>query len=211
MDPPNMAIYEILGGADKITTGYRYRSHTEEAMIKTRLLLMILALALSPLAAALELKTSAYAPLHEKVEEGETRLSPYFSIMLSGGIFRPRLLETFHHENGKKVQIGLVKFSKYAPRQNGYALSADGKTLLYFHQDLPRDDVVNKRGGLYEFQHDRGDSLLHKDANNSEYLLDKLPSNTIVFAKLIKEANSFRVKGEVYIRDTEGNERRIRP
>lgn len=180
-------------------------------MIKTRLLLMIFSLTLAPVGQALELKESAYAPLHEKVEEGETQLSPYFSIKLSGGIFRPRLLETFHHENGKKVQIGLVKFSKYAPRQNGYAISADGKTLLYFHMDLPIDEVVNKRGGLYEFRHGRGDRQLHKDANNSEYLQNKLPTNTLVFALHKKEANSFRVKGEVYIRDTEGREKRLRP
>lgn len=180
-------------------------------MIKTRLLLMIFSLAVAPLIQALELKESAYAPLHEEVKEGETRLSPYFSIKLSGGIFRPRLLETFHHENGKKVQIGLVKFSEFAPRQNGYAISADGKTLLYFHQDLPLDDVVNKRGGLYEFQEGRGDRQLHKDANNSEYLQNKLPTNTIVFAIQRKEANSFRIKGEVYIRDTEGREKRLRP
>jgi hypothetical protein len=180
-------------------------------MTKTRLLLLIFALALAPAAQALELKESAYAPLHENVEEGETQLSPYFSIKLSGGIFRPRLLETFHHENGERVQIGLVKFSRYAPRQNGYALSSDGKTLLYFHQDLPIDDVVNKRGGLYEFQHGRGDKQLHKDASNSEYLQNKLPANTIVFAIRKKEANSFRVKGEVYIRDTEGRERRLGP
>lgn len=93
-------------------------------MIKTRLLLLMLTLALAPATQALEIKESAFAPLHEKVEEGETQLSQCFSIKLSGGIFRPRLLETFHHENGKKVQIGLVKFSKYAPRQNGYGISA---------------------------------------------------------------------------------------
>lgn len=180
-------------------------------MLNTRLYLILLCLALSPLAHALELKESVYAPLHEKVEEGETQLSPYFSIKLSGGIFRPRLLETFHHEGGKKVQLGLVKFSKYAPRQNGYAISKDGKTLLYFHQDLPMDDVVNKRGGLYEFQQGRGDKQLHKDANNSEYLQNKLPPNTVVFAIRKKEANSFRVKSEIYIRDTEGNEKRLFP
>jgi hypothetical protein len=180
-------------------------------MTKTRLLLMIFALALAPVVQALELKKSVYAPLHEKVMEGETRLSPYFSIKLSGGIFRPRLLETFYHGDGEKIQIGLVKFSRYATRQNGYALSRDGKTLLYFHQDLPIDDVVNKRGGLYEFRHGHGDKQLHKDASNSEYLQNKLPANTIVFAKRKKEANSFRVKGEVFIRDTEGREKRLGP
>lgn len=179
-------------------------------MIKTRLLLLTLVLVLAPAAQALELKESAFAPLHEVVEEGETQLSPYFSIKLSGGIFRPRLLETFHHENGKKVQIGLVKFSKFAPRQNGYGLSADGRTLLYFHQDLPIDDVVNKRGGLYEFVHGRGDKQLHKDANNNEYLQNKLPSNTVVFSKYLKEAASFRVKSEIFIRDTDGHEKRLR-
>lgn len=179
--------------------------------MKSRLLLVIFSLILTTTTAALELDKSVYAPLHEKVEEGETQLSPYFSIKLSGGIFRPRLLETFHHENGKKIQIGLVKFSKYAPRQNGYAISADGKTLLYFHQDLPMDDVVNKRGGLYEFVQGRGDQLIHKDANNSEYLQNKLPTNTLVFAIHKKEANSFRIKGSVHIRDTDGNEKRLGP
>ena len=179
-------------------------------MIKAHLLLLIFTLALAPGAQALEIEKSSYAPLHEVVNEGETQLSPYFSIKLSGGIFRPRLLETYHHENGKKVQIGLVKFSKYAPRQNGYGLSADGKTLLYFHQDLPLDDVVNKRGGLYEFQHGRGDKQLHKDANNNQYLQKKLPPNAVVFSTYLKEKNSFRVKSKLYIRDTKGREKKIR-
>jgi|GEM_PF-5325197 len=175
----------------------------------TRLLPLFLYLALASPVQSLE--KSVYAPLHEKVETGETRLSPYFSIKLSGGIIRPRLLETFHHQGDNKVQIGLVKFSEYAPRQNGYALSADGKTLLYFHRDLPADDVVNKRSGLYEFRHGRGDKLLHRDANNSEYLQTRLPPNTLVFAIHRQEAHSFRIQGEVFIRDTEGREKRLGP
>ncbi|MDT8404453.1 hypothetical protein [Sulfuriflexus sp.] len=176
-------------------------------MTITRLLPLFLSLILAPLAQALE--KSVYAPLHEKVETGETRLSAYFSIKLSGGIMRPRVLETFHHQGDKKVQIGLVKFSEYSPRQNGYAISADGKTLLYFHRDLPASKVVNKRSGLYEFRHGHGDKLLHRDANNSEYLEEKLPANTVVFGVYKKEANSFRIQGEVYTRDTDGREKRL--
>ena len=178
-------------------------------MLRTQLLLLTLVVFLSPMVHALDLDKSVYAPMHEVVNEGETRLSPYFSIKLSGGIIRPRLLETFHHEDGKKVQIGLVKFSKYAPRQNGYGISEDGKTLLYFHQDLPLDDVVNKRGGLYEFKQGRGDKLIHKDANNSRYLMNELAPNAVVFSAYIKEMNSFRIRSNLYIRDTLGREKML--
>jgi len=152
------------------------------------------------------------APQHEIIAKGETKLSPYFSVSLEGnGWLSPRILRTYHHENGKKTLLGFARFSKHASRQNGYALSEDGMTLLYFHQKLPGQKKLDKRSGLYEFRHGRGDQHLHHFINNSQYLPVQVPANTLVFTKLSKRTDTLRMDSEIYLRDTNGNEKRWQP
>jgi len=152
------------------------------------------------------------APQHEIIAKGETKLSPYFSVTLEGnGWISPRILKAYHHENGKKTLLGFARFSKHASRQNGYALSEDGMTLLYFHQKLPGQKDLDKPGGLYEFHHGRGDQHLHHFINNSQYLPVQVPANIIVFTKLSKRTDSLRMDSEIYLRDTNGNEKRWQP
>jgi len=149
---------------------------------------------------------------HDKVAKGDTTLSPFFSIELVGGNwFSPLVLKVYHHDNGDKQAIGLTKFSEFASRQNAYAISDDGKTLLYFHQNLPNDGGINKPGGLYEFRHGRGAKRLHSFVNNAVYLPIKLPRNIIVFAQLEKIKNSMRLDSKNYLRDTEGREKPWQP
>lgn len=148
-------------------------------------------------------------PLRESIAEGVTELSPYFSVELSGGLLRERLLRTWHHANGQRTLLGVCKFSTHAPRQNGYAISADGKTLLYFHQAIPQAAKLDKPSGLYEFNHERGDRRVQDFANNSVYLDITLPRNTIVYNRLIKRQHTIFTEGEIILRDTEGNERRL--
>jgi len=127
---------------------------------------LIFLLATSTIALALQPRVIQ----HEKIPKGETQLSAYFSIELSGGNwYSPLVLKTYHHENGKKKIIGLTRFSEYASRQNGYAISDDGKTILYFHQNLPDDGGVNKPGGLYEYRHGVGDKRIHHFISNAVY------------------------------------------
>ena len=151
-------------------------------------------------------------PQFEKIPHGETKLSEYFSIELSGGNwFKPLTLEVFHLDNGKKELIGLTRFSEYASRQNAYAISDDGKTLLYFHQNLPDDGGVNKPGGLYEFREGRGAKRIHSFVSNAVYLPIELPKNIIVYAQLEKIKDSMRLDSKNYLRDTDGNEKLWQP
>ncbi|MCK4742301.1 MAG: hypothetical protein KAT25_00625 [Sulfuriflexus sp.] len=152
------------------------------------------------------------APQHEIVAEGVTQLSPFFSIKLSGnGWFNPRILRVYHHDKDKKTLLGLARFSEHASRQNGYALSSDGKTILYFHQKLPDADGLTKSGGLYEFRHGGVEKKLHHFINNSQYLPMQLPPHILVFTKLKRRINSTRLDSEIYLRDTDGNEKRWYP
>ncbi len=145
---------------------------------------------------------------HEKINKGDTQLSPYFSITLSGGNwYSPLMLKVYHHDNGDKQLIGLSKFSEYASRQNGYAISDDGKTILYFHQNLPDDGGVNKPGGLYEYKHGRGAKRVHSFVSNAAYLSVPLPRNIIVYSQLEKIKDSMRLDSKYYLRDTDGNEK----
>lgn len=147
-------------------------------------------------------------PQFEKIPQGETQLSPYFSIKLSGGNWiKPLTLETFHHENGKKTLIGITHFSESASRQNAYAMSDDGKILLYFHQNLPDDGGIDKPGGLYEYRHGSGARRIHSFVSNAVYLPIELPRNIIVYAQLEKIKNSIRLDSKTYLRDTNGNEK----
>jgi len=172
-------------------------------------LILALLILLSSLFAGAETRL---APQHEIVAEGVTQLSPFFSIELSGnGWLSPRVLRTFHHDNGNKTLLGLARFSEHASRQNGYALSSDGKTILYFHQKLPNRDGLTKPGGLYEFRHGGEDKLLHSFINNSQYLPMQLPSNVLVFTQLKRRVDSTRLDSEIYLRDTNGNEKRWNP
>jgi len=152
------------------------------------------------------------APQHEIVADGRTQLSPYFSIELSGnGWLAPRVLKVFHHNKAEKTLLGVARFSEHASRQNGYAISDDGKTILYFHQKLPKYSDVDKPGGLFEFQHDRGDKHLHHFINNTQYLPIQLPPNIIVFTKLKRRTDVLKLDSTVYLRDTNGNERPWQP
>ena len=180
--------------------------------MKRRFLLMLFTLipALSAMA------ETPFAPQHDPIKMGETKLSPYFSVELSDSMFQPRLLRAFHHDNGKKTLIGLTKISEHASRQNGYAISEDGKTLLYFHQNLPSEKNIDKPSGLYEYRHNRGgdaqdDNIRQMQVANIGYLPAQVPENTIVFTKMIKKTSTLIVDATVYMLNTEGNVRRVWP
>lgn len=145
---------------------------------------------------------------HEVIAKGITQLSPYFSIELSGnGWFSPITIKTYHHQDNDKKIIGLIKFSEFASRQNAYAISDDGKTLLYFHQNIPAARSIDKLSGLYEYRHGKSDKRIHGFITSAVYLPIRLPRNIIVFAQLEKRSDSIRMDSTTYLRDTEGNER----
>jgi len=178
-------------------------------LIRTQQFSLTLLLLLSSLFACAETRL---APQHEIIAEGETQLSAYFSIELSGnGWLSPRVLKVYHHDKPAKTLLGVARFSEHASRQNGYAISNDGKTILYFHQKLPDTDGLDKPGGLYEFTHGGDDKHLHRFINNTQYLPIQLPTHILVFNKLKKRTDSFRMDSDVFLRDTNGNEKRWQP
>jgi len=179
-------------------------------------LTLILCTFISLLGATASYSETPFAPQHDPIAMGVTKLSPYFSVELSESIFQPRQLKAFYHEKGKKNLIGVTRISEHASRQNGYAISEDGKTLLYFHQNLPSIKEINKPSGLYEYQHNRpgneeNDRIRQMLVANIGYLPAKAPDNTIVFTKMVKKTTTLIVEGTVYILDTEGNVRRVWP
>jgi len=157
-----------------------------------------------------------FAPQHDPIKMGTTKLSKHFSVELSDSIFSPRLLRAFLHDGGRKTLIGVTKISEHASRQNGYAVSEDGKTLLYFHQNLPSEKGIEKPSGLYEYQYgrtgDAGPDLIRQTlVANTAYLPAKVPDNTIVFTKLVKKQTTLIVEGNVYILNTDGQFRQVWP
>ena len=152
------------------------------------------------------------APQHEIIAEGTTQISAYFSIELSGnGWLSPRVLKIYHLKDTENTLLGVSRFSEHASRQNGYAISNDGKTILYFHQKLPRTYGLDKPGGLYEFRHGGDDKHLRQYINNTQYLPIQLPTNTLVFTQLKKRTDSFRMDSKAFLRDTNGNEKQWQP
>jgi len=179
-------------------------------------LTLLVSLYVSLLTATSVFSETPFAPQHDPIAMGVTKLSPYFSVELSDSYFQPRLLKVFHHDKGNKSLIGVTKISEHASRQNGYAISEDGRTLLYFHQNLPSEKDISKPSGLYEYRHNRegneeDDRIRQMQVANIGYLPAQVPENTIVFTKMVKKTTTLIVDATVYILDTKGNVRRVWP
>ena len=144
----------------------------------------------------------------EPVEDGEILLSDHFITEVSKGYFGPRTIKIFHSTGNTKQLLGVSNFSEYGSRQNGYAISSDGRTLLYFHQNKQGREGIDKKSGLYEYVEGRGDRLVHPGVNNGAYINQRLPADMIVFRRMIKKPDSYRIEGHIILRDTSGNERR---
>jgi len=82
-----------------------------------------------------------------------------------------------------KELIGSDLFPVYASRQGAYAISEDGKTLLFVHDERLNQDNLKKKTGLYEFTHGPGVRLIDATARSGTYVNQTLPVNTIVFKK----------------------------
>lgn len=143
----------------------------------------------------------------EPVQDGETIVSDFFSVESTKSFFRPRKIRVFHTSGNIRELLGISNFSDFSSRQNGYAISNDGRTLLYFHQNKRGREGVDKPSGLYEYTEGKGDILVHLGVNNGAYIKQKTPANTIVFRRLERIPDSYGVTGKVFLRDTSGNER----
>lgn len=155
-----------------------------------------------------------YMPL----ESGAFRdISPYFGYAVEpGATSKPRIV-IYHIPNpqqkGQREPLGAINVDGIVihdySRKSAFAISADGKTLLYMH-DQPRfapASLKNKLLGLYEYSHEKGDRLIHGMAGPIATGDIILPMNTIEFAL----GDPADPKSDHYTRNTEGIERLQQP
>ncbi len=104
---------------------------------------------------------------HAGTQTGFHRLSPYFAVSVSGGTIGNRTMEFCHFPDGggRKKLIGMVTGflldgADYGARNQHFALSADGRQLLYFHEEALGYAHVRKPDGLYRYREGIGDALV---------------------------------------------------
>ena len=135
-------------------------------------------------------------------------LSKHFAVDVSR---KTNTVSFYHYEvddNGeqKETLIGTISaymfdFSDFGSRENAFAISEDGRVLLYFHESAQSHGRLHKADGLYVYQHGRGDQLVHRNVDRYSYGSGDLPRNAITFAVKI---NAFET--QAYVRTTEGEE-----
>ena len=94
---------------------------------------------------------------HLGTQVGFHRLSPYFAVSVGGGTAgTPRLMQIYFYENGtsRRHLIGTVEAvtfesSDFGPRDQHFAMSEDGRKLLYFHEARYGYGALDKPDGLY--------------------------------------------------------------
>ena len=153
----------------------------------------------------------SYIPTHKTLDKGETIISDSFLAKVSGGFMKPRIVSIYSRNNGKLNLIGVSTFPKYASRQNAYAVSPDGKTIIYIHMKRYGNKKVNKSDGLYRYTAGQGDVVIHEGVDSGVYIKDEVPDNAIVFRRPSKAGDTGRVERSVIIRDTDGVEKEWNP
>jgi hypothetical protein len=150
---------------------------------------------------------TGFVPMQEAPVPGFNKVSEFFGVEVTGGIFSPRKIKIFHiqSEDQNKELIGSDFFPVYQSRQGAYAVSDDGRTLLFIHNELLNTRPLSRTSGLYEYVHGRGTKLLESSAHGGIYINDILPSNAIVFRrKNCTEAYCF--DEPIVVRTTNGAE-----
>lgn len=147
------------------------------------------------------------------LDTGDHSISPHFSYVVEGGFFSGRRMVLYYapdtQEGRGKVPIGAVGVDGYVireySRKSVFAVSDDGKTLVYQHAIDPStpDGLRAKPGGLYEYVHGKGDRLIHADTVivNS---IERVPKDAIRFRMRSKDPSA--VPSETLVRTTGGDE-----
>ena len=101
--------------------------------------------------------TPAEQEQHLGTQAGFHRLSPYFAVSVGGGTAgTPRLMQIYFYENGtsRRHLIGTLEAvtfesADFGPRDQHFAMSEDGRKLLYFHEARYGYGSLDKPDGLY--------------------------------------------------------------
>lgn len=149
-----------------------------------------------------------------QLDVGYRQISPYFGYDVEGGFSSGRRIIIYHvadPQEGKLKEplatIGISYVGNKYYRSNVFGVSNDGKVLLYRHSAHPSapDGIKNKRSGLYEYIHGRGDLLIRASGAVFVESSTRLPKDAIIFAVPNQEADLY-VPPEVYIRTISGDE-----
>jgi hypothetical protein len=169
--------------------------------------------------------------IYRGTEPGEHRLSAYFHLTIT-----EKGRATFYHfrdpqDLKSKEEIGQqwvywptgttdLDKMKFGPRANAYAISADGRALLYFtdprwwlsspadHDRAPNPPIW--AGQLHFFQHGRGDSVVAREISHwTNGHLDSLPpADAVVYREVDKHghlaARGLWTLGRIVVRSFRG-------
>lgn len=143
-------------------------------------------------------------------QPGDHKLSDYFSVDVSKGMMQFYFLRQSRVD---KEMIGVIaaKWSDYAnwgPREIAYAISDDGKRLLFFDEPgFDNGKPVNTKHGvvvadLYLFDAQSGQKMLiYRDVHRRGFACEDFPRNFVRFGKV---SPGFNIEGFAY--STEGIE-----
>lgn len=175
-------------------------------MNRARVLIGLLLVALPVSCTLSQHDPTGFMPMHAAPEPGYTQISDHFGVEITGGIFTARKAMFFHirPDVGGKELIGATLFPVYGSRQGAYAISEDGKVLLFMHDERLNQDGINKTTGLYQFTHEIGNRLIHAGARSVTYINEALPLNAIVLQRNCDERSC--EKASIHVRSTEGEE-----
>lgn len=148
---------------------------------------------------------------------GLRSISPYFGYGVETGSTFPMRIVIYHIPDplnkGQRMALGAVHVDKVVihefSRKSVFAVSQDGKTLLYMH-DQPHfapDSLKSKPPGLYQYSHDGGDQLIHAEAGLIATPGLKLFMNALEFSR----GDPADPESDRYVRTTEGGERLLQP
>jgi hypothetical protein len=101
-------------------------------------------------------------------QNGYNRLSNHYVAAVDGGRWDTRLMKFYYYPygNGPKDLIGVTTASlfedaDYGPQNEHFAVSADGNSMLYFHEaEFGFGHVTRQKDGLYLYRHGEGSRWL---------------------------------------------------
>jgi len=148
-------------------------------------------------------------------QPGYHELSQHFAVKVNKKLTRFYYLGKPGSETEEKIGTILTmwaEFSDYGPREISYAISDDGRRLLFYNEPAVSEGEHPKvvdhwpRADLYLFDIDVGSPrLIHGDAHRQVFLCGEFPPDYIYLGKVVAE----RVTPDGYAYSTQDNERSL--